>query len=337
MKTIFYMTLMGLLFMLNTAETQESPSILHNYIKRALEANTHIRASALAVEAARQDSRLRSSLPDPALMIEGRGIPLDGHFGDTRELMFMLEQMFPPPGSLERMRQRGNFAADIENEMQRAVELDIIRQVKQAFYEATYLDAALAANGEHATLLQHFEDIAESKYITGKATQQDLYQIKIEKARLESERASLRDKYAGKTAEFNRLLNRQLGENVRTDSVLDMPPAIDSTNAQQLLEKYNPFLAAARIRINSRENDIELARANSRPAFNVMGGYMAMNNMDDALMGRVGVTLPFMPWSSKDTRAALEKSRVLKNKADVDYQTLKDQFGKFTNIRTRFH
>lgn len=324
MKT--HMLFMVLLMCLTGFGAAKNSATLSQYIDTALQSNTEILSAQLAVEAAQQDGRMNSAFPDPAFMIEGRSIPLDvSRFGDTRELMFMLEQMFPAPGALNRLEQRGDLAADIEAEMLRAVQNDITKHVKQTWYQLSYLDAALKTNQRHIDLMNDFEQIAESKYIVGQTGQQDLYQIKIEKAQLKSEQASLKEKRDSMAAEFNRLLKRDLFLPVYTDSLTWPVTMVSSTFPDSLLDENNPLLAAAHIRIASRENDVELARANKRPAFKVMGGYMAMNNADDALMGRVGLTLPFMPWSSKDTRAAVEKSRVIKNKAEVDYQTLKDR------------
>ena len=315
-----------LLLIWTSMQAKESSNLLHDYIKLALESNTEILSAQLAAEASQQDSRLNSALPDPAFMVEGRGIPLQASlFSETREWMFMLEQMFPPPGTLKRLQEKGQFSADIETEMLQAVRNDIRQQVKKLYYDISYLDAALATNREHVLLLDEFEQIAQRKYVVGKSGQQDLYQIKIEQARLKTEELSLQEKRSSKAAELNRLLKRDLYETIPAAQLDSTITQLSNVIFDSLLIKSNPFLKAARIRIAAGENDIDLARANKRPSLKVMGGYMAMNDRDDALMGRVGLTLPFMPWSSKDTRAALEKSRVLRNKYETDYITLKDQ------------
>jgi outer membrane protein TolC len=319
---VFFAMLFVCCFALKAGEFPD----LERYIQTALASNTDLQSAQLAAEASRQESRLYSAWPDPALMIEGRGIPLDAsRFGETRELMFMLEQMFPAPGLLNRMERRGELSFDIQNEMLRAVENDLRRQVKSIYFQLMYLESALQTNQKHSDLMRDFEQSAESKYIVNKTGQQDLYQIKIEQSRLRTERLVLEEKRASLAAEFNRLLNRNLNEPVTISPLPRLKTPINVVALDTLLESTNPFLRAARIRIAASENDIDLARSNSRPAFKVMGGYMAMNNMDDALMGRVGMTLPFMPWSNKDTRAAVEKSQVLQNKAEIDYTTVRDQ------------
>ena len=301
-------------------------SLLDQYVNEALAANTQILSAQLAENASRHDSDISSALPDPFFMIEARGIPMNlSRYGETRELMFMLEQMFPPAGALKSMKQKGEFAADIQAEMLHAVENDIKRQVKNAYYQLSYLDAAIATNREHLQLMDQFERIVQSKYIVAKAGQQDVFQVKIEKARLETERLALLEKRATKAAEFNRLLNRELDQTAFTDTLASAAFTFNFAALESSIENWNPFLRAAQIRIESSKSDIALARANKRPSLKIMGGYMAMNNADDVLMGRVGMTLPFMPWSAKDTRAALEKSQILKNKISADYITLRDR------------
>jgi outer membrane protein, heavy metal efflux system len=300
--------------------------LLEGYVKKALESNTQLLSSSLASQASEYDADIKSALPDPALMIEGRGIPMDlSRFGETRELMIMLEQMFPPAGSLKRLKEKGEFAADVNAEMLRAVKNDIRRQVKVAYYQLSYLDAAVATNREHLKLLDQFESIIMSKYVVAKAGQQDIFQIKIEIARLKTERLSLEEKRSTKAAELNQLLNKRLENKIPTLAIEAPASTHKIAMLDSSLEKWNPFLRAANIRIKSSKNDVRLARANKLPSVKVMGGYMAMNNANDVLMGRVGLTLPFMPWSSKDTRAALEKAHVNQNKADADYITLRDK------------
>ncbi len=324
-----------ILFVLPVLNAQKQSDSLHFYIQKALESNTEIIAAQLAATASEQDSRLSSAVPDPAFMIEGRGIPMDiSRFGETRELMFMLEQLFPARGSLELLEQRGLLEHDIKNEMLAAVENDIVQQVKINYYKMQFIESALATNLEHITLVNELEKIAENKYIVGQTGQQDLYQIKIEQARLDAERLSLEEKRATLIADFNRLLNRNMSIDIRTSGIDANIGRLSIAMLDSVIDRTSPFLRAAQIRIHSSENDVELARANKRPSFKVMGGYMAMNGTDDALMGRVGMTLPFLPWSNKDTHAAVEKSKVLLNKAEFDYKTMRDRLVVSLNQRT---
>ena len=74
-------------------------------------------------------------------------------------------------------------------------------QVKVIYFQLSFLDAALRTNQKHLDLLDDFNKIAESKYIVGKTGQQDLYQIKIEQGRLQSERLALEQKRASLAAD----------------------------------------------------------------------------------------------------------------------------------------
>ncbi|MBN1482791.1 TolC family protein [candidate division KSB1 bacterium] len=304
----------------------QNGSSLEDYLEQALTANTEIRKSQLAVEAAALDARMSRALPDPSFMIEGRGVPLEiSRFGETREWMFMLEQMFPAPGSLKHLEQKAQFATDIQEALLRAVKNDITRQVKVIFYQLGYLDVALKSNADQLALLAEFEKIARSKYTVGRTGQQDLLQIEMEQARLLTARLKLEENLATETAEMNRILRRPLNETITTAS-LQLPAALyTASQLASIQEQFNPSLIIARLLLAVAENDGELARASKRPAFKVMGGYMVMNEMENTLMGRVGMTLPFMPWSSIKSRAAYEKSQVVKNKTEIEYQTLKDQ------------
>ncbi|MBN1464160.1 TolC family protein [candidate division KSB1 bacterium] len=298
---------------------------LDEYIQEALDSNREILSARLATSAAQQENQLYSTLPDPTFMIEGRAIPLDLHVRDTRELMFMFEQMIPAPGVLKRMQKSGEFAADIQAEMGRAVENDIMSRVKSLYSHLYYVDQALASNKKHLQLLDEIEEIAESSYIVNASGQQALYQIRIEKARLQADSLSLQQQRRSKQAEMNRLLKLPLDGHVPTDSALVMPNFPFKINVDSLLELSNPFLRAAKIGTAASENAVMLARARGLPALQLMGGYMLMNDMDDAVMGRISVTLPFMPWANADSRAASARSQILARQSALDYEILLDK------------
>ncbi len=72
---------------------------VNDYIDMALKANKDIRSAQYALDSAKENARINSALPDPMLMIEGRGIPADiSQYEETREWMVMISQPFPFPG-----------------------------------------------------------------------------------------------------------------------------------------------------------------------------------------------------------------------------------------------
>ena len=298
---------------------QEENTGLNNLTKIALQENLQIVQSQINTKMFKQDERINSSFPDPKLMIEGRRIPMDlSQFGQTQEVMFMIEQLFPFPGKLDSKGKKGEYLAAIQGELETAIKLDIIASVSKLYYELAYTDVAININQQHIELLKVIENIALSKYTVGKTLQQDVSRIQVEGSKFKSQRIGLMEKRANAVVKLNRSLNRQLDTKISSLNLPNQFVALNLNDISKALAKNNPFVKIANLKIESSNNDIRLAKLGNKPDVMLMGGYMAMNNMDNMYMGRVSVTLPFMPWSNKDTNAQIEKSQLLYNKDGVN-------------------
>lgn len=307
------------------ANAQDSLTLKES-ITLVLQENTELLAADLAHQAAEYSPAARSAIPDPAFMIEGRGIPLDAsRFGETREIMFMLEQMFPFPGTLTHQHQAGEWEAKIAEQMYRAAQNNLTAMTKTVYYEIAFYDAALSINLTHIQLMHDFYDIAKAKYIVNQARQQDLFRITIERSRLQAKQLELEEQRSNAQKQLNQLLRRPLLSDVTVAPLPEETMTMSSIAVDSLLLKFHPALKSAEIRLAARDTDIRIARDTNKPDFRVMGGYMAMNDRDDALMGRLSMTLPFMPWSNKDSHAQIQQAKILKNKQEMDWVTLRDR------------
>ncbi|MBD3383879.1 hypothetical protein GF407_03030 [candidate division KSB1 bacterium] len=317
----------------------ESPKSADEYVRLALKANPDIRSVQYAYKAALEEAPINSTLPDPTIMTEGRGIPTDlGNFEETREWMFMLEQRIPFPGKLSHMQRKSEINA-VEMEFKSDdVRNQIIKWVEQTVYRIAYLDKALEIYQQQIDWMQRFEEIVKSRYTVGSATRQEWLKAGIELQHLLAERIELEERRTNQVRLLNRLLDRRLDHPVAVESLPSDLPTIPEQELDSLLTHNNPALLAAQQRQRYAGVDVGLAKLSLYPDIALMGGLMVMNNMDDRLMGRISMTLPFLPWSGKDSGARIERAKIMKSKSILDYNYLREKLlQQLFNVSSSLH
>jgi outer membrane protein, heavy metal efflux system len=320
-----------LCFSLTFSYAQDERLSLDEFIDMGLKTNLKLISSELNKKMFSQESRINSALPDAKFMIEGRRIPMDlSQFGQTQEVMFMIEQMFPFPGKLDAMAQKGEFITTIQAELKNAVKIDLTRNISQLYYKLAFLDNAIDINQQHIKLISTITKVVQSKYVVGKALQQDVNRIKIESKKFEAKNYSLVKERQNSAIKMNRLLNRQLDTKITEIELPKQIVQLSSEKIDSLIVLSNPFAKIAKLKIQSSGNDIRLAKLGNKPDLMLMGGYMAMNSMDDMYMGRVALTLPFLPWSNKDTKAQVEKAILFNQKEANDFKDIVENLLSFS-------
>jgi outer membrane protein TolC len=296
------------------------------YVRLALKANPDIRSVQYAYKAALEEAPINSTLPDPMIMTEGRGIPADpGNFGETREWMFMLEQRIPFPGKLSHMQRKSEINTQEMEFKSDDVRNQIIKWVEQTVYRIAYLDKALEIYQQQIDWMQRFEESVKSRYTVGSATRQEWLKAGIELQHFLAERIELEERRTNQVRLLNRLLDRRLDHPVAVESLPSDLPPIPEQELDSLLTHNNPALLAAQQRQRYAGVDVGLAKLSHYPDIALMGGFMVMNNMDDRLMGRISLTLPFLPWSGKDSGARIESAKIMKSKSILDYHYLREK------------
>jgi len=294
-------------------------------IDEAIESNRNISMAELDELFKSADINIQSALPDPLFMTEFRGMPVDPlEPAETGEWMYMVQQMFPYPGKLGRQKEIGSLQLDRQIWQTKAVQLEIRARVKIIYYNLAFTQKALDMNDQIIHLLQQVLLVSEAKYRVGSASQQDVYRAQIEIARIEAERVELQRFFDTQVAALNRVIGRALDTPPSTfvmpDSLFAMNMTVETLDT--LLVQNNPVLKSAAVVVRQRDKEFSLAKLSRYPDVTVMGGYMAMNDMPDRLMGRLSVTLPFMPWSRKDSQAQIQKASAAKSKKEVAYADL---------------
>lgn len=193
---------------------------LDKLIEDALKNNPELIAAKKRWEASLARIPQAKSLDNPNLSlsfmkIQKGTLKLDRTMPEDR--MLSISQIFPLFGKLSlkgkiALVESQMFAAEFKNK-----ELEIIDEVKNAYYDLFLNYKEIELRQESLKLLEEIAKIAEAKYIVGEISQEDVFKINLEIARLSNDITNLKQENKAKQARLNSLLNRQL------EGILDTP------------------------------------------------------------------------------------------------------------------
>jgi cobalt-zinc-cadmium efflux system outer membrane protein len=233
-----------------------------DYLRYAMLNNAELAASFEQYKAAMEEVPQAKALPDPEVQY--------GYFARQSEMqmdqMLGVMQMFPWFGRIEARADVAEAKAQAARQRYEAARLSLIRQVKEIFYEYSYLAVATDIAKENLELLKHFEEVARTKYMTSAATHPDIIRAQVELATMEYVLKSLEALREPTTAKLNSILNRP------SDAELPWPSKerlvqvhIDHDLVVNMLLQSNPELAELTWEISAAKSGVELTRRNFYP------------------------------------------------------------------------
>ncbi|HKY61259.1 MAG TPA: TolC family protein [Gemmatimonadota bacterium] len=329
----------GLLILPGPVVGQEKDSFsdLAGLLARARAENPRIAAAERAVEAARARAEAAGIPPDPMI---GLGL-VNALVSDplsSRDFMTMrmveVGQRFPYPGKLaldEEIAAWEVAAADAER---RVVELEVVSEVKRAYYELAFLDRSREIVDRNRSLLDDFASVTQVRYGVGTGSQQDVLKAQVEHIRLGDELIGLSERRAAVQADLNALLDRpssiplegpylsesvveaaipEPGQEVRFTAVAledaggpsGPIPALDEL--QRRAEEGNPRIQAHLAQIRAQEARAELAGKAALPDLDVSFGYGQRSNREDMLSVWLSVPVPVFKGRKQDALEAGER------------------------------
>ena len=294
------------------------PPELRAYVDAAVERNPAVREAHALYEAARQRVPQVAALPDPVVSFTQALRSVETRVGPQLNSV-TLTQAFPWFGTLELRGRVALLEATALGHLYEAARRDVIAQVKQAYYDLGYVDAALGLAREEQSLLEHYETLARARYATGEGLQQAVIRLQAEITGVVERRHLLERQRATLAARLNSLRDRPPEKPVPAVTALARPSVdLNREKLQRLGERNRHELRAASALIEGSERSIELARMSARPGFTASVGVTNVGRRDDpaglpalpdngknALTVSLGVSLPL--WSAK-YRAGVEQA-----------------------------
>jgi outer membrane protein TolC len=153
--------------------------------------------------------------PNPTIGVGYGMIPSDDFaLGNAEMRMLSLTQRIPFPGKLYSGYKVASRMRAVAGEMYAAEELDLIADVKTAFYDLYAIHESIRTTERARDLLATLARIAETKYAVGSGSVGDVLKAQVELARLENDLLTLEQELATQEAKINMLLNRPISQQV---------------------------------------------------------------------------------------------------------------------------
>jgi cobalt-zinc-cadmium efflux system outer membrane protein len=324
-KATLFILIVGIFFVNFPSFSQELPegkAVLSELIREALEQNPQVNAARNEWQAALKVIPQAKSLPDPMLSYAHFGQSIETRLGPQRN-KFSLSQKFPFFGKLSIKGEIAKSAASIFEEQHNVVKADIVLKVKKAFFSLYWLDMALKINQEEKEVLKRLAKIAEKKYETGKANQQDVLKAQLEVTKITDKILLLEQSRRAVVVGLNSLLNRPPDTHIGEIEELEMPELkVELRELYAWAREGRPEIRKAQHLIEKNERSLKLAKKNYFPDFKLMFDYIDVgggttSHPEDgrnSWMASIGINIPI--WRGKLKASEAEAATRIKASQD---------------------
>jgi len=252
------------------------------YLKTAVESNPAISQAFARYRAGLQRLPQVSALPNPMLAFTNYLRMPETRVGSQTNAVSFTQQ-FPWFGTLGIREQIAAKEAAMLREQYEAGKDQIMWKVKNSYYGLALADRALEINAEEHLLLEHYEELAESRYQQGAGLQQAALKLQAEITRNQSQAAELQSRRVDAEASLNALLNRPADASVpRVALPLVFPVPLDYKHLYEVGRQSRPDLLAALLQIERDEKRVDLARKDRWPGFSVGGTFVNVDARPEA-------------------------------------------------------
>jgi outer membrane protein TolC len=302
---------------------------LSEVLTEAEKNNPQIEAARQGWQAAKQVPTQASTLPDPQFTLQhlsvGSPRPFAGYTNsDFAYIGLGVTQDIPYPGKLHLKGEIAKREADVSQQQVETVRQAVLAQVKASYFQLAYLSKTLAILESDGELLKQVEQAAEARYRSGKGTQQDVLQAQLQKTKLVREIAMHHLEVGKLEAQLKQLLSRPQDSPDIEPAGLTETPLLQ--NYQELLaaaKAQNPELAASQKMIDKQSLQVDLARKNFYPDFNVQ--YMWQRTDPTQFrayyMLSFGVRVPIYRSRKQKPELAQAQSEELRARSELEAQS----------------
>src|SRR6266550_3546717 len=264
------------------AFAQESPTShagsitpLSELLAEAEKNNPQIEAARQGWQAAKQVPAQVSTLPDPQFNLQnvsvGNPRPFAGYTNsDFAYVGLGVSQDIPYPGKLRLKGEIAKRDADVSQQQVESVRRAVLAELKGTYFQLVYLSKTLIILEQDGELLKQVEQAADARYRSGKGTQQDVLQAQLQKTKLLREIAMHHLQVGKLEAQLKQLLNRPQGSpDIETADLTETPLTQTYDDLLASAQAQNPDLAGAQKMIEKQSLQVDLARKDFYPDFNV--------------------------------------------------------------------
>ena len=258
-----------------TGPAEDLPAL----VNMALANNPEVAASGAHLRMLEYKAQQAGSLEDPMMTLKiQNGLisePLNFKRDPMTQKVVGISQLLPWFGKRDLRSDVARREAEASHWDRDERILDIIRGVKETYYQIYFTDKSLEILAKNTRILDGFITIAENRYAVGQGVQQDIFKAQLEKSKLLDMRITLEQQRRSLEIRMNSLLYRPAATSI---GAIPDPQIIPLTHSDaELLEEAEhnrPILKGLRARIDKSQAAQALARKEFYPDFTVSFEYM---------------------------------------------------------------
>lgn len=297
-----------------------SPRPLADLIEEGISNNLDLKSRAARVESLKHEAVAAGAPDDPMIGFGLLNLPVDT-FSFKQEPMtqkqIFIRQKIPWPGKLSLRSRKVLFSALKEEAGLNAQRLRLSKKIAETYYDWAFTNRNLEINRQMAELVRRLLDVSETRYAVGKGLQQDVLQAQVELSQLLDENIMLQQKRTTLENDLHRLLNRENFSQIPMMERNIMPdPILDSDRLTSMALENNPTLLVLDAGIRMAETEVELARRNFYPDFDVRLAYGQRdedrmgNDLTDFASATVAMNIPIWKHKKQDSKLAAARKRL---------------------------
>ena len=257
------------------AQHAQAVTSLGDLLQEAAKNNPQIEAARQNWQATKQVPTQVSTLPDPEFTLQhlsvGSPRPFAGYTNsDFAYIGLGVSQDIPYPGKLRLRSEIAKREADVSQQQVESVRRSVLADVKAVYFRLAYLAKTLSILESDGELLKQVEQAADARYRSGMGTQQDVLQAQLQKTKLVREIAMHHLEVGKLEAQLKQLLNRpQDSLDIEPSDLTETPLPQTYDELLAAVKAQNPELAASQKMIDKQSLQVDLARKDFYPDFNV--------------------------------------------------------------------
>ncbi len=275
-----------------------SDAALRGLILEVLERNPRIAGADAQARAARFMAPLAKALPDPMLGTTAYVSSPETRVG-PQTIMGTLSQRFPWFGKRALKERAALERADALDAQVEAQRLDLVGETRRLWYEIAFLDAWAKVVQTDRDTLDHYEELARTRYASGVGIEQAVIKIQAEITRDDTRVLDIGSRRATLVAALNALRDEPQATPVAPPVLPDYGEiALDRGALRDRALALRPEMAQVESEIARADTGIELARKEFKPDITLGAAYTRVGPRGDA----AGIAMP-PPDNGKDVFA----------------------------------
>ena len=294
--------IINIIFLVILGVTTIQAQSLDEYFKTAAENNPGLQSKYKEFEAALQKVHKVNSLPDPTVSFS--------YFFPkmmSQRASISLTQNFPRFGTLSAQGNATALMAEAQYQSFLDAQNQLYYEVSAAYYPLYELNRLREIEQKNIDILESYKSIANSKFKNGLSPMVDVLRVDIMLKEAVTNLSILKIKEKSLKTRFNKLLNRDVAEEVSIDTSLATETLQDSFRRDSIATN-NPLLNALDLKIKASEASELAAQKNGLPKLGVGLDYAIMDNGKNIVMPMVSVSIPIF---RKKYKAAKKEAQLM--------------------------